>query len=319
MPATRVISLLILLISSGALAKLNAGQEPTAATEPEPTEVRETPGFGKFIGRVSAIWLREGDTAWDPTKAFWQMRLLKPFEYVDEQGTHWPAPPDSYIDGASIPEVLWGKVNGSPYTGHFREASVIHDRFCDFQAGHTFKEIHRMFYAAMRCEGCGLFEAKIKYFAVSTAGPQDAPDPGSADVVPFLATVPLPTENLGFQNSVRLLSPVARETRVKNVYHTLSTTASAAALHFSLPISATSGVRILPPQSDARPTPPPRIPPRVRAAPGPETYNQITAPVTAGTTVRSQAVVDAVQVIANKAETISLDEIDVLAARARAK
>ena len=176
-----------------------------------------------------------------------------------------------------------------------------------------------MFYAAMRCEGCGAFEAKIKYFAVSTAGPQDAPEPGSADVVPFLATVPLPTEYLGFQNSVRLLTPVARETRVKNVYNTLSTTASPAALHFSLPLSATNGVRILPPQPNTQPKPPPRLPPRMCAAPGLKTYNQITAPVAAGTTVRSQPVVDAVQVIANKSETILLDEIDALAARARAK
>jgi len=136
-------------------------------------QIKETGGWGKLIGRVVAVWLRPGDPGWDPTKQEWQMRLMEPFAYEDEKGIRWDAPAGSPIDGASIPKVIWSALAGTPYTGHYREASVVHDRYCDVPANHSFRQIARMFYGAMRCEGTGVFEAAIKYYAVLKFGPQD--------------------------------------------------------------------------------------------------------------------------------------------------
>lgn len=75
--------------------------------------------FGHFVGTVKTEWI-------EPDR---KMRLLDDFSYVDSRGTVWAAPKGSVVDGASIPQVLWSVV-GSPYTGEYRNASVVHDVAC---------------------------------------------------------------------------------------------------------------------------------------------------------------------------------------------
>ncbi len=159
------------LLLCGALTTCVFGQVSGPADDLP--QIKETPGFGKLVGRVIAVWLRPGDPKWDASKGQWQMRLAAPFAYEDRNGARWDAPSGSPIDGASIPKALWSALAGTPYTGNYREASVLHDRYCDVPENHTFRQIDRMFYEAMRCEGTGRFEAAVKYFAVLKFGPQD--------------------------------------------------------------------------------------------------------------------------------------------------
>jgi hypothetical protein len=75
---------------------------------------------GSFSGEPEAVWLTEDGTE-DRG-----MRLLKAFSFEDPDSKKWPAPTGSVVDGASIPRALWTIV-GSPYTGDYRRASVVHD------------------------------------------------------------------------------------------------------------------------------------------------------------------------------------------------
>src|SRR5580765_5814259 len=92
--------------------------------------------YGAFKGTVRAEWLDDGRT----------MRLLEPFSFVDPDGTEWPAPAESKIDGASIPRSLWGLIGGR-YEGKYRNASVVHDVACDAKR-RPWRSVHRMFYLA---------------------------------------------------------------------------------------------------------------------------------------------------------------------------
>jgi hypothetical protein len=59
-----------------------------------------------------------------------RMILEAAFRYKDPKGKTWDAPAKWSIDGASIPRALWTLV-GSPYTGNYRLASIVHDVACD--------------------------------------------------------------------------------------------------------------------------------------------------------------------------------------------
>src|SRR5205823_4504992 len=147
-------------------------------------QLKDNPPWGKLIGRVVAVWLRPADPGWASNKGEWQMRLVEPFSYEDPTGQRWDAPVGCPIDGASIPKLIWSSLAGTPYTGQYREASVVHDRYCDEPTGHTFRQIAHMFYQAMRCEGTGLFEAGTKYYAVLKYGPQDPQTHRKPSVIP---------------------------------------------------------------------------------------------------------------------------------------
>jgi hypothetical protein len=97
------------------------------------------------------------------------MVLLDDFEFVDDDGKSWVAPTGSFIDGASIPEILWS-TNGSPFVGDYRRASVLHDVHCSLRT-EPHKAVHRMFYDAMLCDGVGSFRAKKMFAAVRLFGP----------------------------------------------------------------------------------------------------------------------------------------------------
>lgn len=96
--------------------------------------------------------------------------LLAVFAYVDGSGTRWEVPTGAIVDGASIPRPLWSLI-GSPWTGKYREASVVHDHFCDTKMA-EWKTVHRNFYTAMLANGVGTIQAKIMYAAVYRFGPR---------------------------------------------------------------------------------------------------------------------------------------------------
>ncbi len=119
--------------------------------------------FGTFSAYPRTEWIDDEGTE-DRS-----MRLLDDFSYIDPFGKAWTAPKDTKIDGASIPKVFWSIV-GSPYTGDYRKASIVHDFGCDSRT-ETSEDVHRMFYYACRCGGVSEVEAKVLYTAVYRFGP----------------------------------------------------------------------------------------------------------------------------------------------------
>jgi hypothetical protein len=98
------------------------------------------------------------------------MRLLESFSYIDPYGIEWVAPAGAVVDSASIPKVLWSVV-GSPFTGEYRTAAVVHDVACD-ERKQPWRAVHRMFYNASRCAGVDEVKAKVMYGALYAFGPQ---------------------------------------------------------------------------------------------------------------------------------------------------
>jgi hypothetical protein len=115
---------------------------------------------GQFVGNVVANW--SGDER--------SMKLIEPFAYVDERGVRWEVPAGAIIDGASIPRVFWSIV-GSPYTGNYRKASVIHDYYCETMS-RSWQDVHKVFFEAQLAEGNSLLHAKLLYSAVYNWGPR---------------------------------------------------------------------------------------------------------------------------------------------------
>jgi hypothetical protein len=118
-------------------------------------------GHGQFSGDPEAVWLAEDGTE-DRN-----MKLLQSFSFTDPDGKLWAAPKQSIVDGASIPRALWTTV-GSPYTGDYRRASVVHDVAC-VDAGNDKKKrraADRMFFHACRAGGCSIWQSTILYLGV---------------------------------------------------------------------------------------------------------------------------------------------------------
>ena len=115
---------------------------------------------GEFSGDPRTQWLTEAGSDR-------HMRLLDTFWFRDPDGRVWTTPADYGIDGASIPRALWTLV-GSPYTGDYRRASVVHDKACDEAAGDPTarRAADRMFYHACRAGGCSVIEATLLYVGV---------------------------------------------------------------------------------------------------------------------------------------------------------
>jgi hypothetical protein len=98
------------------------------------------------------------------------MKVLDAYSYSDSSGHVLSAQPGFVMDGASIPRVLW-TVMGSPFTGKYIGAAVVHDVGC---AGHkyTWQITHRMFYDAMIDLGVNEHQAKLMYYGVLFGGPK---------------------------------------------------------------------------------------------------------------------------------------------------
>lgn len=97
-------------------------------------------------------------------------KLLAPLTYTDKGNVPWFAPKDYVTDGATIPRPLWPIV-GSPFTGNYVRAAIIHDVYCDLKS-RDWKLVHRTFYDAMIAGGVSPIQAKIMYYAVYRFGPK---------------------------------------------------------------------------------------------------------------------------------------------------
>ena len=120
--------------------------------------------FGEFKGQVRTEWVQE------PGNPNRKMKLLESFEYVDPNSTSWLVPKNTVVDGASIPRFFW-RVIGSPFVGNYREASVVHDYYCEIE-NRPWKKVHQMFYFACLAGGVSEVKAKIMYAAVYVGGPR---------------------------------------------------------------------------------------------------------------------------------------------------
>ena len=114
---------------------------------------------GQFFGTPETCWLID-----HPDR---RMRLLSEFSFVDPDKVPWKVPPKYVVDGASIPRALWTLI-GSPYTGDYRRASIVHDKACDDAKGNNSarKAADRMFYHACRAGGCSPAYALLLYLGV---------------------------------------------------------------------------------------------------------------------------------------------------------
>lgn len=117
-------------------------------------------GSGKYFGELLVAFLSDGR----------RVRLAKAFGFCDARGKRWPVPAQAVVDGASIPQVLW-PLMGGPFTGKYRDASVVHDYYCSVRL-EPWQAVHHVFYEAMRVSGVSEVRAKLMYAAVYFAGPR---------------------------------------------------------------------------------------------------------------------------------------------------
>lgn len=116
--------------------------------------------FGKYSGQIRTEWLKDGRL----------MKILEDFQFEDPDGVTWVVSKGSVTDGASIPLIAWSFVGG-PYSGKYRNASVVHDIACQ-QKKRTWQAVHKAFYYAMRVSGVDAIKSKIMYAAVYHFGPR---------------------------------------------------------------------------------------------------------------------------------------------------
>jgi hypothetical protein len=116
--------------------------------------------YGEFTGTLKL----------QPTGDGVRMLVLEAYSYSDADGHTLTAGPGFPTDGASIPRALWTIV-GSPFTGTYIGAAVIHDVGCDTHQ-YSWQTTHRMFYTAMRRLGVSDNYAKLLYWGVRIGGPK---------------------------------------------------------------------------------------------------------------------------------------------------
>lgn len=124
------------------------------------TESAAAEKLGRFKGDLVLRALPDGRT----------MELMQSFAYVDSHDVTWPVPSGVQVNGASIPSVFWS-IMGAPYTGKYREASVIHDYYCATKSRH-WKAVHRVFLDGMLARGVDTIKAELMYLAVYRFGPR---------------------------------------------------------------------------------------------------------------------------------------------------
>jgi hypothetical protein len=98
------------------------------------------------------------------------MRVMKPFGFVDSEARVWEVPIGAVTDGASIPRAFWTIV-GSPFTGKYLQAAVIHDHFVQTKR-RTWSLTHDAFYEAMIANGVEKKLALLMWAAVYRFGPR---------------------------------------------------------------------------------------------------------------------------------------------------
>jgi hypothetical protein len=121
---------------------------------------RAQENFGKFRGELIVKALEGGRN----------LQLTHPFGFVDPKGKLWAVPTGTIVDGASIPQAFWSIIGG-PFEDKYREASVVHDHYCDVKT-ETWENVHLVFYNGMRARGVPSLKAKLMYAAVYNFGPR---------------------------------------------------------------------------------------------------------------------------------------------------
>ncbi|QDT03985.1 hypothetical protein K227x_23710 [Rubripirellula lacrimiformis] len=125
-----------------------------------PSSSPVTVSFGQFEGEVVAQWDANGR----------DMTLREPISFIDPTDKRWDAPAGSVVNGASIPAAFWSLIGG-PFEGKYRNASVVHDVYCE-QMNEPWEDVHQMFYQACRSGGVDEAQAKVMYYAVYHFGPR---------------------------------------------------------------------------------------------------------------------------------------------------
>jgi hypothetical protein len=123
-------------------------------------EIMSEQEFGRYTGKLIL----------EPMPGGQQMKTVQDFGFLDADGRHWPVPPGTSVDGASIPKAVWSLL-GRPWEGKYREASVVHDYHCTVRSV-DWQSVHRMFYRAMLVSGVSERRAKLVYAGVYFAGPR---------------------------------------------------------------------------------------------------------------------------------------------------
>jgi hypothetical protein len=98
------------------------------------------------------------------------MSLMKPYGFRDSSCKEWKVPDRAVVDGASIPSILWSLVGG-PFDDKYRNASVIHDWYCDVRT-ERWRAVHHMFYEGMIASGVEERKAALMYLGVYYFGPR---------------------------------------------------------------------------------------------------------------------------------------------------
>jgi hypothetical protein len=98
-----------------------------------------------------------------------RVRLLEAVTFTDSKGKKWTAKEKRVVDGASIPRFLW-RLIGSPFVGRYRDASVIHDVYCQ-DRDEPSEEVHAMFEEAMLARGVPSTKRWLMAQAVKKFGP----------------------------------------------------------------------------------------------------------------------------------------------------
>jgi hypothetical protein len=140
-------------------------------------EVVESLAFqkGRFEGTLDVRFMsmKTGDG-----QTYEMVQLLTPFAYRDSKGVLWEVPAGFMSDGASIPAKLWAVVGG-PYSGPYRDASVIHDFYC-YTKSRPWTAVHEVFLEAALNRGTPDWQARYMYAGILFQGPR-WPDPQVTD------------------------------------------------------------------------------------------------------------------------------------------
>jgi Protein of unknown function (DUF1353) len=122
------------------------------------------------------------------------VEVMAPFSFKDPHGKIWTVPPGARVDGASIPRAFW-TIIGAPFTGRYREASVVHDYYCETKS-EPWQVTHRAFYDGMRANGVDPATAKVMYAAVYGFGPRWVKTSNENQDSTVIAGMPSPTNKL---------------------------------------------------------------------------------------------------------------------------
>ena len=111
-----------------------------------------------------------GEVLLKPLQDGRDMQVAQPFGFVDSQARRWEVPSGTVTDGASIPRVFWSII-GSPFTGKYLRAAVIHDHYCK-NKNRSWNDTHGVFYESMIASGETKKSALLMWAAVHRFGPR---------------------------------------------------------------------------------------------------------------------------------------------------